>query len=90
MRDPPPVQVVDGRKMARRSEQAVIEEAQRRRPILSPVSPQQRRMPVDELFLLDGLGWQRVDATGLGLSLDGNDIDLSAPDRRAAQPSPRR
>jgi hypothetical protein len=51
--DPPPVEVVDRREMACRGEQALIEEAQRRGPILSPVSPQQRRMPVDELRLLD-------------------------------------
>ena len=39
--------------MARRGEQAVIEEVQCRRSILSPVSPQQRRMTIDELRLLD-------------------------------------
>jgi hypothetical protein len=69
LRDPPPVQVVDGREMACRGEQAVIEETQCRRPILSPVSPQQRRMPVDELGLLDLFPGQRVNAAGLALAL---------------------
>jgi hypothetical protein len=41
-------------------------------------------VPGNELFLLDGLGWQRVDATGLGLSLDGNDIDLRKRRRQCA------
>jgi hypothetical protein len=55
--------------MACRGEQAVIEETQCRRPILSPVSPQQRRMPVDELGLLDLFPGQRVNAAGLALAL---------------------
>jgi hypothetical protein len=42
--------------MACRGEQAVIEEAQCRRPILSPVSRQQGRVPGNELRLLDGSG----------------------------------
>src|SRR5271169_966311 len=73
--------------MACRGEQAVIEEAQCRRPILSPVSRQQRRVPVDELLLLDGLGWQRVDPTCLGLSLDCDYIDLDQ--RRIIEPRSR-
>src|SRR6202043_1862012 len=84
LRDPPPVEVVDGCEIARRGEQAVIEEAQRLRPILSPVSGQQGRVPGNELLLLDGLGRQRVDATGLGLSFDRDDIDLDQ--RRMVEP----
>jgi hypothetical protein len=76
LRDPPPVEVVDGREMARRGEQAVIEEAQRRRPILSPVSPEQRRMSVDELRLLDLFRGQRVHPAGLSFAFDRDEIDL--------------
>jgi hypothetical protein len=43
------MEVVDRREMARRGEQAIVEEAQRRRPLLPPISRQQRRMPFDEL-----------------------------------------
>jgi hypothetical protein len=59
LRNPATVEVVDGREMARRGEQAVIEEAEGRRPILAPVSPQQGAVPSNKLFLLDGLGRQR-------------------------------
>jgi hypothetical protein len=77
LRDPPPVEVTDRREMARRGEQAIVEEAQRRRPILSPISRQQRRMPVDELPLPDLLGREeRVHAAGLGFAFDRDEVDL--------------
>jgi hypothetical protein len=62
--------------MACRGEQAVIEEAQCRRPILSPVSPQQGRMSVDELRLLDLFRGQRVNPAGLGFAFDRDEVDL--------------
>ena len=62
--------------MTRRGEQAIVEEAQRRRPILSPVSLQQRRMPVAELPLLDLFGRQRVHPAGPGFAFDRDEVDL--------------
>src|SRR5208283_5908610 len=62
--DSPPVEIVDRRKVTRRSEPAVIEQAQGRRPILAPIGPEQRGMLVDELILLDLLRRQRVDPAG--------------------------
>ena len=89
MRNPPPVDVVAGREMARRGEQAVIGEAQRRRPILSPVSPQQRRIPVDELRLLDLFRGSVYIPPAWLLPLTQRGRSRSIPDRRCAQPSPR-
>jgi hypothetical protein len=70
------VQIVDGRELARRGEQTVIEEAQCRRPILSPISPQQRRISIDGLRLLDLFREQRVNAAGLGFAFDRDEVDL--------------
>ena len=70
------MQIVDGRELARRGEQTVIEEAQCRRPILSPISPQQRRISIDGLRLLDLFREQRVNAAGLGFAFDRDEVDL--------------
>jgi hypothetical protein len=72
--------------MTRRGEQAVIEEAQRRRPILS-VSPQQRRMSIDELPLLDLFRRQCVHPAGLSFAFDCDEVDLDQ--FRIAEPGSR-
>jgi hypothetical protein len=59
-----------------RGKQAVIEEAPRCRPILSPVSPQQRRMSIDELPLLDLFRRQCVHPAGLSFAFDRDEVDL--------------
>ena len=65
MGDAPPVEIVDRRQVSGRGEPAVVEQPQRRRPILPAVGAQQRRVTVGELVLRDALGRQRIDMAGL-------------------------
>src|SRR6266851_4997629 len=76
LRDPPPIKSVDRREVTRRGEPAVVEEAQRRRPILPAIGRQQGGMLFDELIPLDLLERQCENTPGLGLAFDRNEIDL--------------
>src|ERR1700730_59988 len=75
-RDTPPVKIVYRCEEASRGEPAVVEQAQRRRPILPAVGSQEGRMLADELLLGDLIGWQRIDVAGLALALDCYEIDF--------------
>jgi hypothetical protein len=76
--------------MACRGEQAVIEKAQCRRPILSSASPQQRRIPVDEIAPPRSLLGQREHPAGLALAFNATrSISInSGSSMRAAVSSP--
>src|SRR5207247_3676568 len=81
--DAPPVKIVNRCEEASRGKPAVVEQAQRRRPILPAVSSQERRMLADELLFGNLLRRQRVDVAGLALALDRYEIDVDQ--RRIAQ-----
>ena len=81
--DAPSVEIVDGCEETSRGEPAVVEQAQRRRPILPTVGAQQRGMLADELLLGNLLRRQRVDVAGFALALDRYEIDFDQ--RRIAE-----
>src|SRR6516162_6562248 len=74
--DTVPVEIVGGGEEAGRSEPEVVEQAQRRCPVLPSVSSQQRGVLVNKLVLDNPLRRQRIDTARLSLALNRYEIHL--------------
>ena len=74
--DTVPVEIVDGGEEAGRGEPEVVEQAQRRCPVLPSVSSQQRGVLVNKLVLDNPLRRQRIDTARLSLALNRYEIHL--------------